>query len=114
MGRFTGRDRDGPRLQSGMKAALKKKQLTSLVPRVLRRWYARWERHRFESGLNNSARKMIARDARGDLRPELGPQRANELAVRWICLAQDMSASADGGVARHYSLVGGWSPSYPE
>jgi hypothetical protein len=34
--------------------------------------------------------------------------------VRWLGRAQDCSASADGGVARHYSLVTGWSPSYPE
>ena len=36
------------------------------------------------------------------------------MAVQWLCLGQDQSASADGGVARHFSLVDGWSPSYPE
>jgi hypothetical protein len=32
----------------------------------------------------------------------------------WLCRAQDNSLSHDGGVARHYSLVSGWSTSYPE
>jgi len=35
-------------------------------------------------------------------------------AVGWLCRAQDNSRSVDGGVARHYSLVDGWSSSYPE
>jgi hypothetical protein len=34
--------------------------------------------------------------------------------MRWLCCAQDQSASADGGVARSYSLVSGWAASYPE
>ena len=32
----------------------------------------------------------------------------------WLCRAQDMSASHDGGVARDFSLVKGWASSYPE
>jgi hypothetical protein len=31
-----------------------------------------------------------------------------------LARAQDASTSADGGVARHYSLISGWAPSYPE
>jgi hypothetical protein len=34
--------------------------------------------------------------------------------VTWLCRAQDNSASHDGGVARHYSLLSGWATSYPE
>jgi len=34
--------------------------------------------------------------------------------MQWLCRAQDCSTSADGGVARHYSLLDGWSSSYPE
>jgi hypothetical protein len=34
--------------------------------------------------------------------------------MAWLGRAQDGSASADGGVARHYSLATGWGPSYPE
>jgi Squalene-hopene cyclase C-terminal domain len=34
--------------------------------------------------------------------------------VAWLGRAQDHSTSADGGVARHYSLVTGWGASYLE
>jgi len=34
--------------------------------------------------------------------------------VNWLCLAQDHSATQDGGVARHFSLLSGWGASYPE
>lgn len=37
-----------------------------------------------------------------------------QAATAWLCRAQDQSASADGGVARDYSLVKGWATSYPE
>jgi hypothetical protein len=43
-----------------------------------------------------------------------GPERAIAEAIAWLCYAQDHSASQDGGVARHFSLVDGWSSSYPE
>lgn len=35
-------------------------------------------------------------------------------AMAWLARAQDSSASSDGGVARHFSVVDGWAPSYPE
>lgn len=35
-------------------------------------------------------------------------------AVDWLCRAQDNSTSADGGVARDFSLLNGWNSSYPE
>jgi hypothetical protein len=35
-------------------------------------------------------------------------------AIQWLGRAQDYSATADGGVARHYSLLTGWGSSYPE
>lgn len=35
-------------------------------------------------------------------------------AIRWLHDAQDHSRSHDGGFARHYSVVDGWSTSYPE
>jgi hypothetical protein len=43
-----------------------------------------------------------------------GIERANAEAVAWLGRAQDQSTTADGGVARHYSLINGWSASYPE
>ena len=42
------------------------------------------------------------------------PQVCIEAALDWLCRAQDESASADGGVARDFSLVKGWATSYPE
>ncbi len=35
-------------------------------------------------------------------------------ALDWLGAAQDNSTSRDAGVARHYSLISGWSASYPE
>lgn len=43
-----------------------------------------------------------------------GVERAIDEGVAWLGRAQDRSASADGGVARHYSLITGWGTSYPE
>ena len=53
-------------------------------------------------------------DRRGLPALDPGSDRAIEAAIGWLCLAQDRTASADGGVARSYSLIGGWSSSYPE
>jgi hypothetical protein len=48
--------------------------------------------------------------------PELDPgiERAMDEGIAWLGRAQDCSASADGGVARDYSLISGWASSYPE
>lgn len=43
-----------------------------------------------------------------------GIELAIDEGVAWLGRAQDHSASVDGGVARHYSLVTGWGASYPE
>jgi len=43
-----------------------------------------------------------------------GVERAIDEGVAWLCRAQDHSASHDGGVARHYSIIADWSTSYPE
>lgn len=54
------------------------------------------------------------RDRDGRLDPDPGIERAVDEAIGWLCRAQDRSASHDGGVARHFSLIHGWSSSYPE
>lgn len=41
-------------------------------------------------------------------------QASVKAALEWLCRAQDQSASADGGVARDFSLIKGWATSYPE
>jgi len=53
-------------------------------------------------------------DRRGLLEFDPGPKRAITEGLRWLCEAQDRSASQDGGIARHFSLIDGWSVSYPE
>jgi hypothetical protein len=54
-------------------------------------------------------------DARGPAHEAAPPPQACiEAALEWLCRAQDRSASADGGVARDFSLIKGWATSYPE
>ena len=60
------------------------------------------------------ARREVRRDRMGLGAPALAPEQAVKAAIDWLCAAQDRSASHDGGVARHYSLLHGWSSSYPE
>ena len=48
--------------------------------------------------------------------PAVAPssQAVLDATMAWLCRAQDHSASADGGVARDYSVLSGWASSYPE
>lgn len=43
-----------------------------------------------------------------------GTDRVLPELIDWLCRAQDCSRTADGGVARDYSLIRGWASSYPE
>lgn len=61
-----------------------------------------------------AAKAAIRRDRKGVLAPDPGIDRAIDEGFAWLCRAQDCSASGDGGVARDYSLISGWSSSYPE
>ena len=61
-----------------------------------------------------AAKAEKRRDRRGALNADPGPQRCIDAGLDWLAKAQDRSATADGGVARHYSLVSGWGRSYPE
>lgn len=45
---------------------------------------------------------------------DAGSERVLSEVMAWLCRAQDCTRSSDGGVARDYSLVRGWAPSYPE
>jgi hypothetical protein len=60
------------------------------------------------------ARLERRRDRCDGLGEDHGIERSVAAAAAWLCRAQDHSASGDGGVARHYSLIGGWGASYPE
>jgi hypothetical protein len=60
------------------------------------------------------AKAEALKDREGLSSHDPGAQRVLEEGLAWLARAQDLSTSADGGVARHYSLVSGWSASYPE
>jgi len=64
--------------------------------------------------LPDDAKKEVARDAQGLPTTDPGIDLVVREAIGWICRAQDNSPNHDGGVARHYSLIGGWGRSYPE
>jgi len=53
-------------------------------------------------------------DAQGLPTSDPGIAAVETAALGWLGDAQDNSASQDGGAARHFSLVTGWSASYPE
>jgi len=64
--------------------------------------------------LPGAAKAEYRADSRGLPAQDPGVERAIDEGVAWLGRAQDHSASADGGVARHYNLLSGWSTSYPE
>ena len=64
--------------------------------------------------LTETAKAEQRHDSLGLSAVDPGIERAIDAGVGWLSRAQDLSASADGGVARHYSLLTGWAPSYPE
>ncbi len=61
-----------------------------------------------------AARDASRQDKAGPPSADPGPTRVIEEGIAWLCRAQDLSATHDGGVARHYSLLDGWAASYPE
>lgn len=61
-----------------------------------------------------AALAALAEDAAGLPRDDMGCAAAIDAAIAWLCRAQDCSRTRDGGVARDFSLVDGWSASYPE
>ena len=73
-----------------------------------------YDRRQFEASLSNAARAMREAHRRGLPADDSGAETAIRLAADWLCRAQDQATPRDGGVARHFSLFSGWSPSYPE
>ena len=61
-----------------------------------------------------AAKQTMRRDRELAVRPDPGIEASVKEGIAWLGRAQDHSASADGGVARDYSLVNGWATSYPE
>jgi len=66
------------------------------------------------SALPGRARAAHRRDTRLGLGADPGIDPSVRAALAWLARAQDCSASNDGGVSRHYSLISGWGTSYPE
>lgn len=64
--------------------------------------------------LEPAARAAARADRGGPPAADPGIDRVVREGLAWIGRAQDASASADGGVARHWSYRTGWSTSYPE
>lgn len=64
--------------------------------------------------LTELARSELAADMLGLPACDPGPEAVIASCTRWLCLAQDKSASHDGGVARDFCLQKGWATSYPE
>ena len=60
------------------------------------------------------ARDERDRDSQGLPCEDPGTAAVIEAGLDWLARAQDYSRSADGGVARDFSLITGWSTSYPE
>ena len=61
-----------------------------------------------------AAKQEGRRDRAGLPLSDPGPETAIDEGMAWLTRAQDHSSTHDGGVARHYSLIDGWGPSYPE
>lgn len=66
------------------------------------------------AGLPARALDELARDRRGLPPTDPGLDAAIDANAAWLCRAQDKSTSADGGVAKNFSLKHGWGSSYPE
>jgi hypothetical protein len=67
-----------------------------------------------ELRLPSAARDQRARDRKALDPRDPGIDRVVDEGLAWLARAQDNSTTRDGGVARDYSLISGWSSSYPE
>jgi hypothetical protein len=64
--------------------------------------------------LPEAARAERDLDRQGLPETDPGAAAVADACLSWLARAQDSSASADGGVARDFSLIKGWATSYPE
>lgn len=67
-----------------------------------------------ERQLAEEAKLQLQVDRVGLSEQDLGPAVVAAAGIEWLKRSQDMSISRDGGSARDYSLLKGWSSSYPE
>jgi len=64
--------------------------------------------------LPRAAKVVKSRDLSGIPAHDPGSREVIAAGLGWLKAAQDHSISNDGGFARHFSLLKGWSSSYPE
>ena len=64
--------------------------------------------------VSGAARAERRRDTTRGPGVDPGAEAAVAAGLAWLGVAQDRSASQDGGVARHFDLNSGWATSYPE
>jgi len=95
-------------------ARFRKAQVESVVKHVLKSMLRPARDMLAHIRLPRCAREEIARDARGLSSVDPGSDAVVRAGISWLYLAQDNSATADGGVARHFGLESGWGKSYPE
>lgn len=84
--------------------------MKTLIKKMAKPLIAKYREHR----LPPAARQVLQANRRGLPSEDPGIEASIAAALDWLCLAQDRSPTRDGGVARHYSLLHGWAPSYPE
>jgi len=78
------------------------------------RLFGRFAQRYGAPALRRSVRAQRRRDHAGLPAADPGAAAVVDAGLDWICRAQDRSSSRDGGVASHFSLIDGWSASYPE
>jgi hypothetical protein len=88
--------------------------LSKVAPDWVHRRRELLRRRDLESRMSTQAQELIKSDECGVLGSDPGPDPCISRGVEWLLRAQELSSSQDGGVARHFSLVSGWAPSYPE
>lgn len=69
---------------------------------------------RILASLHPAAREERRRERRGLPPSDPGPPDVSRSTIEWLGRAQDASATADGGIARHFDLRTKWGNSYPE
>ena len=88
--------------------------LRPLVPSAVGDLMDRARRIRDDLALPSAAKEAARRDRSTGSWVDRGIPTTVAAAFGWLGVAQDRSASQDGGIARHFSLLTGWSASYPE
>src|SRR5688500_2209998 len=81
---------------------------------MLRRLIRAAERWSWRRSLPEAAIHQLRADAQGPPDEDPGIDAVLAAAADWLSAAPDFSATHDGGVSRHYSLINGWGASYPE